>query len=114
MVLSRLGSGYSTFQKTICGELHRLDLHQDSVMHYNGIPMKKMHEESKSEYVYNQETDKHFPYLTVGETLEFATSARTPSYRLSGVSRKQFIKETTQVAIAVLGLSHTYNTRGRF
>lgn len=114
MVLGRPGSGCSTFQKTICGELHGLDLHQDSVIHYNGIPMKKMHEDFKGECVYNQETDKHFPHLTVGETLEFAASARTPSHRLSGVSRKEFVKETTQVAMAVLGLSHTYNTRGQF
>lgn len=114
MVLGRPGSGCSTFQKTICGELHGLNLHPDSVMHYNGIPMKQMHEEFKGECVYNQEVDKHFPHLTVGETLEFAASARTPSQRLSGVSRKQFVKETTQVAMAVLGLFHTYNTRGQF
>jgi len=111
MVLGRPGSGCSTFQKTICGELHGLNLHPDSVIHFNGIPMKKMFAEFKGECVYNQETDKHFPHLTVGETLEFAASARTPSRRLSGVSRTQFVKETTQVAMAVLGLSHTYNTR---
>ncbi|KAE8421218.1 ABC-2 type transporter-domain-containing protein [Aspergillus pseudocaelatus] len=111
MVLGRPGSGCSTFQKTICGELHGLELHPDSVMHYNGIPWKKMHKEFNGEFVYNQEVDKHFPHLTVGETLEFAASARTPSHRLAGVSRKQYVKETTQVAMAVLGLSHTYNTR---
>lgn len=114
MVLGRPGSGCSTFQKTICGELHGLDLHPDSVMNYNGIPMEKMHEEFKGECVYNQEVDRHFPHLTVCETLEFAASARTPSHRLSGVSRKQFVNETTQVVMAVLGLSHTYNTRGGF
>lgn len=113
MVLGRPGSGCSTFLKTVCGELHGLELQQDSVMHYNGIPMEKMHREFKGECVYNQEVDKHFPHLTVGETLEFAASARTPSNRLSGVSRKNFVKETTQVVMAVLGLSHTYNTRGQ-
>ncbi|KAE8366440.1 ABC-2 type transporter-domain-containing protein [Aspergillus caelatus] len=89
MVLGRPGSGCSTFHKTICGELHGLELHPDSVMHYNGIPWKKMHKEFKGEFVYNQ----------------------TPSHRLAGVSRKQYVKETTQVAMAVLSLSHTYNTR---
>lgn len=113
MVLGRPGSGCSTFQKTICGELHGLDLHPDSILHYNGIPMKKMHQEFKGECVYNQEVDKHFPHLTVGQTLEFAASARTPSHRLSGMSRKEYVKEITQVAMAVLGLSHTYNTRGK-
>lgn len=114
MVLGRPGSGCSTFQKTICGELHGLDVHPESVLNYNGIPMKKMHKEFKGECVYNQEVDKHFPHLTVGQTLEFAASARTPSHRLSGMSREEYVKETTQVAMAVLGLSHTYNTRGKF
>lgn len=113
MVLGRPGSGCSTFQKTICGELHGLEIHPDSNIHYNGISREKMHKEFKGECVYNQEVDKHFPHLTVGETLEFAASARTPSQRLSGVSRSDFIKETSQVAMAVLGLSHTYNTRGK-
>lgn len=113
MVLGRPGSGCSTFQKTICGELHGLDLHSDSVLHYNGIPMEKMHRELKGECVYNQEVDKHFPHLTVGQTLEFAASARTPSHRLSGISRSDYVKETTRVAMAVLGLSHTYHTRGK-
>jgi ABC-type dipeptide/oligopeptide/nickel transport system ATPase subunit len=113
MVLGRPGSGCSTFQKAICGELHGLNIHTDSIVHYNGIPREKMHAEFKGECVYNQEVDKHFPHLTVGETLEFAAAARTPSQRLPGVSRYDFIKETSQVIMAVLGLSHTYNTRGQ-
>ncbi|OQD90039.1 hypothetical protein PENANT_c002G09456 [Penicillium antarcticum] len=111
MVLGRPGSGCSTFQKAICGELHGLNIHPDSTVHYNGISREKMHAEFKGECVYNQEVDKHFPHLTVGETLEFAAAARTPSQRLHGVSRYDFIKETSQVIMAVLGLSHTYNTR---
>lgn len=112
MVLGRPGSGCSTFLKCICGELHGLDVHQQSTIHYNGIPMERMHKEFKGECVYNQEVDKHFPHLTVGQTLEFAAAARTPSQRLSGVSRKEFVKEMTQVAMAVLGLSHTYYSKG--
>ncbi|KAJ5151362.1 uncharacterized protein N7482_010614 [Penicillium canariense] len=84
MVLGRPGSGCSTFQKTICGELHGFNVHPDSVMHYNGIPMKKMHEEFKGECVYNQEVDKHFPHLTVGETLEFAVVGPNPISSVDG------------------------------
>ena len=36
VVLGRPGSGCSTFLKTICGELSGLELHEDSVVHYNG------------------------------------------------------------------------------
>ncbi|OJJ48676.1 hypothetical protein ASPZODRAFT_61558 [Penicilliopsis zonata CBS 506.65] len=111
MVLGRPGSGCSTFLKTLCGELHGLNLRQDSVIHYNGIPMETMHKEFKGECVYNQEVDKHFPHLTVGQTLEFAASARTPSNRVSGVSREEYVTHMTQVMMAVLGLTHTYNTK---
>ncbi len=37
VVLGRPGSGCSTFLKTICGELSGLALHEDSIIHYNGM-----------------------------------------------------------------------------
>jgi ATP-binding cassette, subfamily G (WHITE), member 2, PDR len=110
MVLGRPGSGCSTFLKAISGELHGLDLDKDSTIHYNGVPMGKMHTEFKGEVLYNQEVDKHFPHLTVGQTLEFAAMARAPAHRVQGQSREDYVRETTQVVMAIFGLSHTYNT----
>lgn len=114
IVLGRPGSGCSTFLKSLSGELHGLKVEKGSDIQYNGIPMERMHREFKGEVLYNQEVDKHFPHLTVGETLEFAAAARTPENRLNGVSRSKFAKYITQVAMAVFGLSHTYNTKGKF
>ncbi|KAK0325334.1 hypothetical protein LTR82_003617 [Friedmanniomyces endolithicus] len=111
IVLGRPGSGCSTFLKTITGEMHGLTLDKDSVVHYNGIPQKQMMKEFKGEVIYNQEVDKHFPHLTVGETLEHAAALRTPNRRPLGVSKKDFVKHITQVVMAVYGLSHTYNTK---
>ncbi|KAJ5717004.1 hypothetical protein N7488_002650 [Penicillium malachiteum] len=111
IVLGRPGSGCSTFLKSLSGELHGLKVGKESDIQFNGIPMEKMHKEFKGEVLYNQEVDKHFPHLTVGQTLEFAAAARTPENRLCGISRTQFAKKITQVAMAVLGLSHTYNTK---
>ncbi|GAB1212649.1 hypothetical protein ATERTT37_001794 [Aspergillus terreus] len=111
IVLGRPGSGCSTFLKTLCGELHGLKLRKSSEIQYNGISMERMHKEFKGEVVYNQEVDKHFPHLTVGQTLEFAAAARTPERRLHGVNRQQYAKHITQVIMAVFGLSHTYNTK---
>lgn len=66
----------------------------------------------KGEVVYNQEVDKHFPHLTVGQTLEFAARVRTPRNRLvEGVSREEWAKHLAQVVMSVYGLSHTYNTK---
>lgn len=55
VVLGRPGSGCSTLLKTMCGELHGLDVGDGSVIHYNGIPQKQMMKEFKGEAIYNQE-----------------------------------------------------------
>ncbi|KAK4544573.1 hypothetical protein LTR36_004145 [Oleoguttula mirabilis] len=111
VVLGRPGSGCSTLLKSMTGEMHGLDLDKNSSLHYNGISQTQMLKEFKGEVVYNQEVDKHFPHLTVGQTLEHAAALRTPSRRAQGVSRQEFIKHITQVVMAVYGLSHTYNTK---
>ncbi|KAJ5127187.1 hypothetical protein N7448_007966 [Penicillium atrosanguineum] len=111
IVLGRPGSGCSTFLKSLSGELHGLKVGKGSDIQFNGISMEKMHKEFRGEVLYNQEVDKHFPHLTVGQTLEFAAAARTPENRLNGISRTKYAKHITQVAMAVLGLSHTYNTK---
>ncbi|KAJ5692401.1 CDR ABC transporter [Penicillium macrosclerotiorum] len=111
LVLGRPGAGCSTFLKSLCGELHGLELDKDTVIHYNGITQSRMTKEFKGEVVYNQEVDRHFPHLTVGQTLEFAAATRTPAHRFEGMSRAEFAKLMAQVVMAVFGLSHTYNTR---
>ena len=111
IVLGRPGSGCSTFLKTMTGEMHGLDLDKSSTVHYNGIPQKRMMKEFKGEVIYNQEVDKHFPHLTVGETLEHAAALRLPARPANGISRPELIKHITQVVMAIYGLSHTFNTK---
>ncbi|KAJ5613769.1 CDR ABC transporter [Penicillium herquei] len=111
LVLGRPGAGCSTMLKSICGEMHGLDMGEESVIHYNGITQRRMVKEFKGEVVYNQEVDRHFPHLTVGQTLEHAAATRTPAHRFEGMSRAEFAKYMAQVVMAVFGLSHTYNTR---
>jgi ABC-type multidrug transport system ATPase subunit len=110
VVLGRPGSGCSTLLKALTGELHGLET-DESLIHYNGIPQDRMRKEFKGETVYNQEVDKHFPHLTVGQTLEFAAAVRTPSNRPGGAGRDEFAQFMAKVVMAVLGLSHTYNTK---
>ena len=94
------------------GELKGLDMRPESEIHYNGITQKDMLKQFKGEMVYNQEVDKHFPHLTVGQTLEFAARVRTPQHRVvEGMDRETWAKYFTQVIMAVFGLSHTYNTK---
>lgn len=114
IVLGRPGSGCSTFLKSLTGHLHGLKVGKGSDIQFNGIPMERMYKEFKGEVLYNQEVDKHFPHLTVGQTLEFAAAARTPENRLCGASRTEHARRITQVAMAVFGLSHTYDTKGTY
>ncbi|KAJ5970839.1 CDR ABC transporter [Penicillium vulpinum] len=111
LVLGRPGAGCSTLLKSMTGELHGLNMDKESVIHYNGIPQTRMMKEFKGELVYNQEVDRHFPHLTVGQTLEFAAATRTPAHRFQDMSRAEYAKYLTQIIMAVFGLSHTYNTR---
>ncbi|KAF4771897.1 hypothetical protein HAV15_004728 [Penicillium sp. str.  len=111
LVLGRPGAGCSTLLKSMTGELHGLNMDKESVIHYNGIPQPRMIKEFKGELVYNQEVDRHFPNLTVGQTLEFAAATRTPAHRFQDMSRVEYAKYMAQIIMAVFGLSHTYNTR---
>ena len=111
IILGRPGSGCSTFLKTICGGMAGLNLDKNSTIHYSGIPQAKMLKEFKGEVIYNQEVDKHFPHLTVGETLSFAAAARSPQQRVMGASRAQYVQHLTDVVMTVFGLSHTKNTK---
>ncbi|KAL6887228.1 ABC-2 type transporter domain-containing protein [Trichoderma longibrachiatum] len=111
VVLGRPGSGCSTLLKSICGELHGLNLGESSNVSYNGIPQKQMKKEFRGEAIYNQEVDKHFPHLTVGQTLEFAASVRTPSHRIHDMPRSEYCRYIAKVVMAVFGLTHTYNTK---
>ncbi|OKL57266.1 hypothetical protein UA08_07600 [Talaromyces atroroseus] len=111
LVLGRPGAGCSTFLKTISAETNGLDLSPESSISYDGIPQSLMRENFMGEILYNQEVEKHFPHLTVGETLEFAAAARAPRCRPDGMSKQEYIEHMRNVVMAVFGLSHTINTK---
>lgn len=104
IVLGRPGSGCSTFLKCICGELQGLEVSKDSSISYSGISQDVFLKEFKGEAIYNQENEKHFPHLTVGETLNFAASCRTPSNRVLDVPRADWAKYMASVMMNIYGL----------
>lgn len=97
--------------KTLAGEMNGIYMDDKSELNYQGIPAKQMRRQFRGEAIYNAETDVHFPQLSVGDTLKFAALTRCPRNRFPGVSKEQYAIHMRDVVMAMLGLTHTINTR---
>ncbi|PYH97939.1 hypothetical protein BO71DRAFT_395761 [Aspergillus ellipticus CBS 707.79] len=111
VVLGRPGSGCTTFLKTIAGEMNGIYMGNESQLNYQGISAQQMQNQFRGEAIYTAETDVHFPQLTVGDTLKFAALSRCPRNRLPGVTKDQYATHMRDAVMAMLGLSHTINTK---
>lgn len=110
LVLGRPGSGCSTFLKTITGNTGGF-VNTSGDISYDGLSQEDMLKYFKSDVIYNAELDVHFPHLTVSQTLNFAVACRTPSIRLDGMTREQYIENYGLLWATVFGLRHTFNTQ---
>ncbi|PWY80723.1 hypothetical protein BO70DRAFT_387710 [Aspergillus heteromorphus CBS 117.55] len=111
LVLGRLESGCSSLAKALCGEFHGLQLNSESAIYHGGMPQQTIPNTFKTGTVYNSDFNGFFPSSTVGQTLEFAVSARTSSNQLKSVSRKRYTKLMAKVIGAVFELRHVYKKR---
>lgn len=89
VVLGPPGSGCSSFLKTISGDRNGIYVNRDSYFNYQGISDKEMHTAHRGDAIYTAEVDVHFPMMTVGETLTFASYARCQRELFEGITRKQ-------------------------
>ncbi|GJC88861.1 ZEB2-regulated ABC transporter 1 [Colletotrichum liriopes] len=112
-VLGPPGSGCTTLLKTIAGETHGFYIADGATLNYQGISPEEMQTNFKGEAIYTAEFDHHFPFLTVGETLYFAARARCPQNMVlpDGISKHQYAEHLRDVVMALLGISHTKDTR---
>ncbi|KAI9446228.1 ABC-2 type transporter-domain-containing protein [Lactarius indigo] len=111
LVLGTPGSGCTTFLKAIANEREGF-YHVGGDVHYAGIDAQEMAKTYMGELVYNAEDDIHIPTLTVGQTLNFALSTKTPGPRgrLPGTSRSQFNASVKNMLLKMLNIAHTENT----
>ena len=70
-----------------------------------------MHRQHKGEAIYTAEVDVHFPMLSVGDTLTFASQARCPSRLPEGITHDEYCNHYRDVVMGMYGISHTVNTR---
>lgn len=111
VVLGRPGAGCSTFLKTVALQTYGFHVDKESILSYDGLTPEHITNHFRGEVVYCAETERHFPHLSVGDTLKFAALMRTPKNRFEGVTRDAYATHMAQVAMATFGLSHTANTK---
>ena len=111
VVLGRPGAGCTTFLKTIASHTYGFHVDKHSVISYDGLTPNQIRKNYRGDVTYSAESDVHFPHLTVGQTLNFASSLRTPQNRPEGISREEYSQRVTEVYMAMYGLSHTFNTK---
>lgn len=64
----------------------------------------------RGEAIYTAEVDVHFPQVTVGDTLTFASKARAPRRAPGGMPVDEWSAVMRDVVMAIYGISHTVNT----
>lgn len=111
VVLGPPGAGCSTFLKAIAGETNGIHVDKGTYLNYQGISATEMHTHHRGDAIYTAEVDVHFPRLTVGDTLTFASRARCPQHLPPGVTRDQYCDHLRDVIMAMYGISHTVNTQ---
>ncbi|WFD22771.1 hypothetical protein MEQU1_001448 [Malassezia equina] len=115
LVLGRPGSGCTSFLKALAS--YRDGFRSvDGTILYEGLDYRSIEGPLRGDVVYSPEDDVHFPTLTVGQTLRFASATRAPNakYRVTlGESgdRREYVDLTREVLATILGLRHTYNTK---
>lgn len=77
----------------------------------SGVDLNQIRSSLRGDVLYNAELDTHLAHLTVGETLSFASRARTVRHVPGGFRREQLDTMRRDVMMAVFGLTHTINTR---
>ena len=115
LVLGRPGAGCTTLLKTLASYRDGFRSIDGTVL-YEGLDHRVIDGPLRGEVVYAPEDDKHFPTLTVAQTLAFAVAARTPRSNFRDFfdkqhSRPQYVSLIREMLATVLGLRHTYNTK---
>ncbi|PGH03251.1 hypothetical protein AJ80_08717 [Polytolypa hystricis UAMH7299] len=103
LVLGRPGSGCTTFLKAIANNRSSFAAVTGEVS-YGGIPAEIQDKQYRGEVNYNPEDDRHFPSLTVEQTLKFSLMNKTKKNDKAG------IPIVIDALLKMFGISHTRNT----
>ncbi|RKK50582.1 Brefeldin A resistance protein [Fusarium oxysporum f. sp. cepae] len=109
LVLGRPGSGCTSLLKVIANHVHEFPVVSGQVRYGNIGPHQA--KEFRQHIVMNTEEDEHFPTLTVGQTIGFATSTKLPGTRPEHLRDKDvYASQTTNAILSSLAITHTKDT----
>lgn len=109
LVLGRPGAGTSTLLRVLAN-MRASFTGVFGEVSYGGIDAKEFSKYFKGEVCYNEEEDLHYPTLTTEQTLRFSLKNKTPSTRLPGESKADFIESLLYMLGNMLGLTKQMNT----
>lgn len=97
VVLGPPGSGYSTFLKAIASKMNGIYTDKQAYFNYQGISAKELHDHHTGDAIYTTKVDIHYPQLSVGDTLTFASGHAVP-----GVCPLELRPNSTAIIFATL------------
>ncbi|KAG9737185.1 putative ABC transporter, partial [Aureobasidium melanogenum] len=107
LVLGTPGAGCSTTLRAIASDIESF-VGVDGQVDYSNITSAEARKLYKSEIIYNNEEDNHFPKLSVGNTLDYALELRKPAK--DEQKNADFKQSMRSKLLDKFGISHTINT----
>lgn len=105
LVLGTPGAGCSTTLRAIASDIESF-VGVDGRIEYSTISSAEARKYYKSEIVYNNEEDNHFPKLAVGDTIDYALNLRKPAKD----ETPHFTENMRSKLLDAFGISHTVKT----
>ncbi|KIV94630.1 hypothetical protein PV10_02380 [Exophiala mesophila] len=110
LVLGRPGSGCTTLLSTLANRRYAYVGVEGDVF-YGSMDYKQA-KRYRGQIVMNTEEELHFPSLTVGQTMDFATKMKIPDHRPEDMKGPlEWQKAFKDFLLRSMGIEHTHNTK---
>ncbi|EXJ85769.1 hypothetical protein A1O1_06137 [Capronia coronata CBS 617.96] len=110
LVLGRPSSASSTLLRALAG-VNDSGQRWKGQIQYNGLDIHTFKSHFPGDSIYIPDVDVHFPHLSVGDTLDFASETKTPRPKIDNSAPAQSIRALTDLYTKLFGMQHTLFTK---